>query len=225
MATDGDSLPLQPRQFRLRTVFGVITFCCVVLAVVRLLPEPPQLSPGSTIVGLILLGMITGFVYLVARNIDGPGPLFAGCIGTLCGGSAFGVLTVAYFGPKFDELGFMFLAMLVGVFWAGLYLIGGLFCALIWYAVRRRADVWSGVICGTATGFLTLVTTVADQHEARFIAFFPALVGGIYGGFASAVQIHHAELRRRKRLASMAAVLDLNAVTLPSTSESPPSAI
>lgn len=198
MATDGESIPLQPRQFRLRTVFAVLTFCCVVLAIVRLLPEPPKLSLASTVLGLLLLGMITGFLYLVARNIDGPGPLFAGCVGTLCGGSAFGVLTVAYLGVEFDGLGIMFLAMLVGLFWAGPFLIGGFLCALAWNAVRGRSDVWSGVICGATTGFLSLATTIADRHESWFIALLPMLVGGVYGGFASAVQIHHAELRRQK---------------------------
>lgn len=230
MQLHNDSIPLAPGQFQLRAALGAMTVCCVVLAIVRLLPEPPRFSPAAILIGLLFLGLITSLVYFVVRNIDDGGPLLAGMIGTLFGGPAFGVMVGAYAGEGFEVASFMLLAMFFGIFWAGVFLLSGLLAALLWGMIRGRTDVWSGVICGATTGFCTLLPFVFDgvSRSHIYICLFPALVGGAYGGFASAVQIHHARFRQGRRRAMMPARIDLSEVPLrelvtPTPSEHSPS--
>jgi hypothetical protein len=176
-----------------------------VFSIVRLIPPPDDVSPSTVLVCAAALAVITGLTYWLCGSVV-HGPLSAAAFATVGGGSAFGVLVVPYVASSNPKIGapdsLMVGAAVVGAAWSAIFLTTGLLAAGLWWLLRKRHDIWTGVLCGGVTGFASWAPMVnwspePDAPSTWYYCLLPALVGGLYGGFGAAVQILAAHRRRR----------------------------
>jgi hypothetical protein len=191
-----------PRQFGLWSVFVILTYVCVALAITRLLP-PRELSIPAIVTAALLWSAIGGMVYFGAGSIEEGGPLMAGAIGTIGGGSAFGVAMIAYEGGGYSAVFLMLFAIPVGAVWAGLFTIFGLVASFLYTLLIKVNHYSIGIVCGTTAGYLSLFPIRNWEEFPNEICLYPALVGGIFGGIGSAAQIVCSGRRKRIRLARL----------------------